>query len=362
MGFFVKKFEEINKDMVQECGGKASHLGELTSLKLNVPRGFCVLAEAFSHHLRCNNLEEEIAEIAEGIHYDDFQDLEQRTGKIRSLIENAEIPPEIEEEIIKNYHCLSKDELEPFVAVRSSVAVRNSSISSFPGMMDTFHYLRSSGTIIANVRRCWASVWSARAAATRQNRGVEHSKAIIAPIVQNMVNSRAAGVLFTLNPLNGDLSKVVIEGSWGLGESVVSGVVTPDKFVVDKVVSEINERTISQKNIEYFYDPVKRKVVHAEVAPALQNKPCLDDSEIKELVRLAICIEEHYDCPQDIEWAIDRGFFFPENIFILQCRAESVWSKQKREPVLGKKSGHELLVERASAHKKTGFTSSDEET
>jgi pyruvate,water dikinase len=355
MGTFVKKFEAINKEMFQECGGKASHLGELTSLKLNVPKGFCVLAEAFSRHLKHNHLDEQITEIAQGIHYDDFQDLEQKTSKIRSLIENAEILPEIEEEIIENYQNLLEGETEPFVAVRSSVAVKGSSISSFPGMMDTFHYLRGSGTVIANVRRCWASVWSARAASTRQRKGIEHSKAIIAPIVQNMVNSRAAGVIFTLNPLNGDPSKIVIEGSWGLGESVVSGAVTPDKVVVDKVVLEINERIISPKNIECVYDPEKGKVVHAQVASDLQNKPCLDDEEIKELVRLAKCIEEHYGCPQDIEWAIDRNFPFPNNIFILQSRAESVWSQKKKEPVLGKKSGYELLMEKALTRTKTGF-------
>jgi pyruvate,water dikinase len=355
MGTFVKKFEAINKDMFQECGGKASHLGELTRLKLNVPRGFCVVAEAFSNHLKHNHLNEQIEEIARGIIYGDFQDLEQKTGKIRSLIESAEIPPEIKEEIIENYHSLSEKEPEPFIAVRSSVAVRGSSISSFPGMMDTFHYLRGGGTVIANVRRCWASVWSARAASIRQKKRVEHSKAIIAPVVQNMVNSRSAGVIFTLNPLNGDPSKIIIEGSWGLGESVVSGAVTPDKVVVDKVMLEINERIISPKNIECVYDPEKGKVVHAEVAPELQNRPCFDDGEIKELVRLAECIEEHYGCPQDIEWAIDRDFLFPNNIFILQSRAESVWSKQKREPVLGKKSGFELLMEKALSRNKTGF-------
>jgi len=163
LAVFTRKFEAINKDMFQECGGKAAHLGELTSLKLNVPSGFCVLAEAFSHHLKRNNLEEPIMKIAQGINYDDFQDLEQRTGKIRSLIEGAAMPPEIEKEIIENYQSLLEDEPEPFVAVRSSVAVRESQISSFPGMMDTFHYLRGGGTVIANVKRCWASVWSARA-------------------------------------------------------------------------------------------------------------------------------------------------------------------------------------------------------
>jgi pyruvate,water dikinase len=352
MGIFAKNFEEINKDMSQECGGKASHLGELTNLKLNVPRGFCVVAEAFSSHLKHGNLDEQIGKIVEGINYGDFPDLEQRTGKIRSLIESAEMPPEIKEEIIENYRNLLEGEPEPFVAVRSSVAVRGSTISSFPGMMDTFHYLRGGETVLANVKRCWASVWSARAASARQNKGVEHSKAIIAPIVQNMVNARSAGVMFTLNPLNGDPSKVVIEGSWGLGESVVSGAVNPDRFVMDKVLLEMNERAIACKNVECVYNPDKGGVVHADVTRDLQEKSCLDDTEIKELVKLAKCIEEHYGCPQDIEWAIDRDFSFPDNIFILQSRAESVWSQRRKEPIIGRKSGYELLMERALSRTK----------
>jgi pyruvate,water dikinase len=347
MGTFVRRFNEINKDMSQECGGKASHLGELTSMKLNVPRGFCVLADAFSNHLKRNNLDGQIAEIVQGMNYEDFQDLEQSTGKIRSLIESAEMPPEIEKEIIENYQGLLEDEPEPFVAIRSSVAVRESPISSFPGMMDTYYYLRGGQTVVANVKRCWASVWSARAASTRKTKGVEHSKAIIAPIVQKMVNSRTAGVMFTLNPLNGDPSKIVIEGCWGLGEGLVSGALTPDQFVVDKVMLEINQRKISPKNMEIVFDPDKGKAVNADVAPDLQNKPCLDDREIQELVRIAKNIERHYGRPQDIEWAIEKDFAFPENVHILQSRAESVWSQRKKEPAIGGKSGYELLMEKA---------------
>ena len=352
MGTFTKKFNEINKDMSQECGGKAAHLGELTGLKLNVPRGFCVVASAFSSHLKCNHLDEPIMDIVQGLDYDDFEALEQTTGKIRSMIETAEMPPEVQKEIIENYRSLLEDEPEPYVAVRSSVAVRDSAITSFPGMMDTFHYLRGSETIVANVKRCWASVWSARAASARRKKGVEHSKAIIAPVVQNMVNARSAGVMFTLNPLNGDPSRVVIEGSWGLGESVVSGAVTPDKIIVDKVLLEVTERCAARKNIECVHDPEKGGVAYVEVAPDLQNKLCLDEAEIKELVQLAKRIEEHYGCPQDIEWAIDRDFTFPNNIFILQSRAESVWSQRKKEPVIGKKSGYELLMEKALSRTK----------
>ena len=153
--------------------------------------------------------------------------------------------------------------------------------------------------------------------------------------------------MFTISPTDGDPSKVVIEGSWGLGETVVSGSVNPDKFVVDKVVMEVNERTISTKHIECVYDCDKGEVVHADVEPAMQCKCCLDDRETKELVKIAKIIEDHYGCPQDIEWAIDKDIAFPGNIFIVQSRPETVWSQRKTESVIGRKSGYELLMEQA---------------
>jgi pyruvate,water dikinase len=140
-------------------------------------------------------------------------------------------------------------------------------------------------------------------------------------------------VLFTVNPTDGDPSKVVIEGSWGLGETVVSGSVNPDKFVVDKIIMEISQRTVSTKQIECVYDVKKGEVVEAEVAEDMQCRCCLQDQEIKELVATAKFIE--------------RDFPFPENIFIVQARPETVWSRKKKESVLGKKSGFDLLMERA---------------
>ncbi|MBP1707040.1 MAG: pyruvate phosphate dikinase PEP/pyruvate-binding protein [Chloroflexi bacterium] len=347
MGTFAKKFADINKDMTQECGGKAAHLGELTCMNLNVPRGFCVVAEAFLTHLERNHLQEKISEIARGIDYEDYQSLDQKTAEIRSLIETAGMPREIEEEIVENYHRLLESEKEPFVAVRSSVAVKGSTITSFPGMMDTFHYIQGAEAVSAYVKRCWASVWSARGASLRQKRGIEHSQALIAPIIQKMVNARSAGVMFTLNPVNGDPSKVVIEGGWGVGESVVSGSLTPDQFIVDKVILEISQRAIYAKKVEYVYSPAQRKVVYQEVTPERQNKSCLEDKEIIELVKTARVIEDHYGRHQDIEWAIDDDYVFPQNIFILQSRAETIWNQRLKEPIIGEKSGYELLLERA---------------
>jgi pyruvate, water dikinase len=347
MGAFTRHFNEINQDMAQECGGKAAHLGELTGMKLNVPPGFCVLAGAFSAHLRRNGLEDRIAEISQGINYEDYQDIDQKTGRIRSLIDGAEMPADLRAEIIASYQGLLVNEKEPFVAVRSSVAVRGTAVSSFPGMMDTFHYIRGPETVAAYVKRCWASVWSARGASQRQKRGIDHSQAIIAPVVQKMVNARSAGVMFTLNPVNGDPSKVVIEGGWGLGESVVSGALTPDQFIVDKVVYEINQRAIRPKKMECIYSPEQGKAVYLDVAPDRQNCSCLSDRELIGLVKIARQIEEHYGRHQDIEWAIDADLPFPENIFILQSRAETIWNQRRKDPIIGRKSGYELLLERA---------------
>jgi pyruvate,water dikinase len=140
---------------------------------------------------------------------------------------------------------------------------------------------------------------------------------------------------------------VVIEGSWGLGETVVSGSVNPDKFVVDKVMLEINERTISTKHIECVYDLEKGETVEADVADDRQCTCCLADDEIKALVRAAKNIEDHYDRPMDIEWAIDKDISFPENLFIVQARPETVWSQQRVKSVIGGKTGRQLLMEQA---------------
>lgn len=153
--------------------------------------------------------------------------------------------------------------------------------------------------------------------------------------------------MFTINPTDGDPSKVVMEGSWGLGETVVSGSVNPDKFVVDKVLMEISEKTISAKHIKCVYDPEKGGVKDIDVKEEVQSICCLGDQEVKELVKIAKDIEKHYGRAMDIEWAIDKDFSFPESVFIVQARPETVWSQRKTESVIGKKSGYQLLMEQA---------------
>jgi pyruvate,water dikinase len=311
---FTKRFDELNKDMFQECGGKAAHLGELSSLKLNVPNGFNVLGHAFYHHLKKNALEDQVSAIAEKINYDDYQDLEEKTKKIRDLIVNAPIPPEIEEEIIENYERLSNGQQEAFVAVRSSVAVKDSSVSSFPGMMDTFHYIQGAERVVEKVKECWASVWSSRAAFSRHTKGIEHTKAIIAPTIQLMVNSEVAGVLFTINPITGSKDDIVIEANWGLGESVVCGKCLCDFYTADKNLLCIKVKKIAKKRQTYAQSE-KGGADWVEVEPEKVNMPTLTEAQVEELCRVACLIEGHYGFPQDIEWAYEKGV-----LYILQAR------------------------------------------
>jgi pyruvate,water dikinase len=265
------------------------------------------------------------------------------------MIKTAVIPDDVQKAIGDAYSLLcSKCEVDALpVAVRSSATAEDLPTASFAGQQDTYLWITNADQVIESVRKCWASLYTARAISYRVKNDFPHEKVLISVGVQKMVNSRTAGVMFTLNPTDGDISKVVLEGSWGLGETVVSGSVNPDKFVVDKVMGEINERTISTKHIECVFDVEKGETVDADVDEDMQCTCCLEDPEIKELVKTAKTIETHYGRAMDIEWAIDKDFSFPENIFIVQARPETVWSQRKKESVLGKKTGYQLLMEQA---------------
>jgi len=186
--------------------------------------------------------------------------------------------------------------------------------------------VRGADELLEKTIKCWSSLFTPRAIFYRTQKGFRHEDVLISVGVQKMVNAKAAGVAFTINPVTGDRSQIVIEGNWGLGESVVSGAVTPDDYIVDKKTLKVIDKRIAKKTVEYIRDPETGKTIHAEVPPERQNQPCLTDEEILRLAELAKRIEEHYGRPQDIEWAIDKDLPFPENVFIVQSRPETVWS------------------------------------
>ncbi len=347
---YVVGFEYIDKASLPVVGGKNASLGEMLKAGIRVPPGFAVTTDSYLEFITGAGIANEIQNILAAVAPDDVASLDDASAQIRSLIENVPMPSAIADAIREGYAGLcGKCQVEDLpVAVRSSATAEDLPTASFAGQQDTYLWVKGLDNVLRMVQKCWASLFTPRAISYRIKMDFPHERVLISVGIQKMVNSRAAGVMFTLNPINGDPSKVVIEGSWGLGETVVSGAVTPDEFIVDKVIFEISGRTISPKTVECVYDG-ERGVMHCEVASDRQNTPCIDDQEVKELVRVAKQIEDHYGSPQDIEWAIDQDFPFPENIFIVQSRPETVWSQRPKEPALGGKTAYELLMEKALA-------------
>lgn len=342
-------FSKLNKSFLSRVGGKNASLGEMINSGIRVPPGFAVTTDSYASFVEAAGIKHKIFARLANLDVDNMEALEQAAAEIQQMFKTTAIPADIHQAIENGYAQLcEKCGLEQVaVAVRSSATAEDLPTASFAGQQDTYLWVKGAAAVLHNVRNCWASLFTPRAISYRIKNDFPHEKVLISVGVQKMVNSKAAGVMFTLNPTNGDPSKVVIEGSWGLGETVVSGSVNPDKFVVDKVMMEINERAISTKHIECVFDVEKNEVVNADVDPDMQCTCCLEDQEIKELVMIAKNIESHYGCPMDIEWAIDKDLTFPANTFIVQARPETVWSQRGAEPKIGKKSGRQLLMEQA---------------
>ncbi len=334
MPAFTLWFEEIRKEDVAKAGGKGANLGELLNAGIPVPPGFVVTAQAYQFFLEKTGIGARIYEIIKEKVQDpnDPKGYEEASKLIRKIVEDTPIPKEIRDAIVSSYRELSKriGVDEAYVAVRSSATAEDLPDASFAGQQETFLNVKGEQELLEKTIKCWSSLFTPRAIFYRQQKGFPHEKVLISVVVQKMVNSKAAGVMFTIHPVTGDTSKIVIEGNWGLGESVVSGSVTPDRFIVDKETLEIVEQQIAEKTVEYVRDPTTGKTIHAEVPPERRKQPCLTPEEIKVLAELAIKIERHYGRPQDIEWAIDRDMPFPSNVFIVQSRAETIWGTSGR--------------------------------
>jgi pyruvate,water dikinase len=347
-------FDKAGKEAFGLIGGKNASLGELIKADIPVPPGFSVTTEAYLEFLS-GGIQDKIQEILSRSDLQDVASLENASKVIRELVASTAMPKRIEEDICSNYQALAQvfDAPDLPVAVRSSATAEDLPGASFAGQQDTFLWVRGAEELLKKIKLCMSSLFTPRAISYRIKMGFPHEKVFISVGVQKIVDAKAAGVMFTLDPLNGDPSKVVIEGNWGLGETVVSGQVNPDKFVVDKVTKEIDSR-VSLKECECIYDPVRGGVAHVDIPPERREIPCIEDQEILELARYAKRVEDYYGCPQDIEWAIDKNRPFPFNIFMVQSRPETVWSQQKKGPILGKKSAYELLMEKALTRVKVG--------
>ncbi|MCL7394113.1 MAG: phosphoenolpyruvate synthase [Thaumarchaeota archaeon] len=328
-------FEELGKDDIPLVGGKCANLGEMINAGIPVPPGFAVTAYAYKRFIEETGIAQKIYDILDETITDPGNpaQYEEASKKIRRIIESTPIPKDIRDAIVEAYRELSERVglKDVYVAVRSSATAEDLPGASFAGQQETYLNVRGEEEVLESVRKCWSSLFTPRAIFYRTEKGFRHEKVLISVAVQKMVNSRSAGVMFTLHPVTGDRNIIVIESVWGLGEAIVSGAVSPDHFEVDKNTLKIVVKNIVKKEVEYVRDPKTGKTVHAKVPPERQEAPSLTDEEVVELAKIAKRIEQHYGTPQDIEFAVDRDLPFPQNLFIVQSRPETVWSMKEVE-------------------------------
>ena len=324
---------------VAGVGGKAASLGTLMQAGFPVPDGYAVTTRAFDAALADGVAQRISAELAE-LDHGDLQAVEDCGVRLRALVETTPLPPAVADAIRTAYRALGQ---EVPVAVRSSATAEDGAEDSFAGQQDTYLWVVGEDEVVDSVRRCWASLYSARSIAYRSERGIAHDDVHMGVAVQRMVAARAAGVAMTLNPSNGDRSKIAIEASFGLGESVVSGQVTPDSLLVDKVMLDIVDTRIGSKETELVADVPGRCVTEREVEVQRRSLPALSAAEVKRVAELAKRAEQHYGAPQDVEWAVTDD----ATVVLLQSRPETVWSrapKQAIAPSAGITTGMTSLV------------------
>lgn len=323
-------FDDINKEDVPLVGGKSASLGEMTSrTQVPVPYGFATTAHAYRYFIEKTGLGEKIAAlIAELDDVEDSRKLRDVTAAIRQAIMGAHMPAELAAEIAAAYRELAKraGEANPYVAVRSSATAEDLPDASFAGQQDTYLNVQGEEEVIERVKECYASTFTDRAVYYRVKKEFDHLEVALSAVVQMMVFSRAAGVMFTVDVATGNDTSIFIEGSWGLGEYVVQGTVTPDSYLVRK-----SDRTIEQRSIHEKPVMLVRKAgggCEEQKVPADMAKvSVLTDQQIQELAGYAIDIEKHYGSYMDIEWGIDER---NGKLWILQARPETVWSRRNK--------------------------------
>jgi len=336
---YVKWLSELSKDSIPVAGGKGANLAEMFNFKLPVPPAFVITAQAYSHFLQTSGIAQKIDSMIKEITIENTQQLETKAKEIQYIVEKAEMPDDMKQEIMEAYENLTVDKaaLEeassdvmkilrmtepPFVAVRSSATTEDLKTASFAGQQETFLNIKGSSNLIESVKKCWASLFTARAIYYREKRGFKHETAFIAVVVQKMINSDKSGVMFTINPVTNNPNEIVIESVFGLGEGIVSGAIEPDTYVIDKATRMIKEKKIGHKKI-IFMKSASGQTVKLQLPPFKVTSQVLTDLEVRNLANYGARIEEHYKNHQDIEFAIEAG-----QIYIVQTRPVTTSEKK----------------------------------
>ncbi|WP_458207111.1 phosphoenolpyruvate synthase [Haladaptatus sp. NG-SE-30] len=302
--------EEISADDLELVGGKGASLGELTGADLPVPPGFVVTAQSYRRFIEETGIADELFEAVD-VDTEDSAALAEAESRAEELILGTEIPEDIKDGILEAYDGL--DDGKAFVAVRSSATAEDLPDASFAGQQETFLNI-TRDDLVERVKECWASLFTQRAIYYRQEKGFDHEKVDIAVVVQRMVDAEKSGVMFTSHPSTGE-KKIIIEAAWGLGEAVVSGSVSPDNYVVDRSSGATEDITIADKKVMHTKDTETGETVEQAVPEDRRNARVLSEDDIARLVELGEEVEDHYETPQDVEWAILDG-----EVYMLQSR------------------------------------------
>ena len=307
---YIKDFCEIQKNDIPVAGGKGANLGEMASAGINIPAGFVITADAYRLFVKENNYEKIFTDtLAEA--GNDEQKLTVASARLREYILKGNIPTAVMKELSEKYEVLcNKGAVR--VAVRSSATAEDLAEASFAGQQETYLGIKGLDEVAESVRKCYASLWGTRAVIYRNNLGFNQADVALAVVVQTMVPSEKAGVLFTADPISNNPDTMRINSSFGLGESVVSGRVTADSILVNKS-GKVISYDCGLKLTQIIYDDNFTKEV--AVAPELQGKPSLSEDEIMKLCHEGLLIEKHYGKPMDIEWGITG-----DKVYILQAR------------------------------------------
>ena len=297
----------------ESIGGKGASLATMQAAGFPVPPGFVVTVEGYKRFLEDN----EIGEIDLGPEsLKDIQAAAQLAERVCGQLSDCSLPDDLRLAILQALDRLSSRATSEVYAVRSSAIGEDSGSASFAGLYETYLNVREAESVVRNVHACYVSLWSGRAIHYRELKGLDQGREAMAVVVMEMVQAESAGVAFTVNPVTGDSGQVVINSTWGLGEAVVQGIVSPDMFTVDKASLQILSSEIFSKDVAIVADPQgQSQTVEVPVAEPRASQPSLTNEQVVDVARLARDVEEHYGAPQDVEWALAGG-----RLYLLQAR------------------------------------------
>lgn len=344
---FVKWFSELSNKDISIAGGKGASLAEMYNNKFPVPPGFIVTAQAYDYFIEKSGLRNQIINLVNSIDVDDTKQLESTAKKIREIIVDAPVPSEMRNDIAEAYQVLDveRDKIKqrgvtesalailrnshepPFVAVRSSATMEDLADASFAGQQETFLNVKGVDSLVESVKKCFASLFTARAIYYRKKKGFATEKGYLAVVVQRMIDSQKSGVMFSKNPLKND-GNIVIEAVFGLGEGIVSGMISPDHYVLNTKLELIDQK-VSDKKIALTRSS-SGKTEEVKLSPEISQREVLNGHELKILGQYGLKLEEHYGKPQDIEFAIDR-----DGVFIVQSRPITTVVRENTQEIEG---------------------------